>query len=517
MKFLKNEELLKKIFIIFLIVQPLLDIYVLFTDSVVNFFKFSPSTIIRIISIGILALMVLSSIKFSKKYLWFVVYGILLVIYLILHHINSSSFNANITGTYNYSMISELFYIIRMLLPFAITFITYHAKLNKDQIYKIFICFLMLISSVIVITNITCLSIQSYSESVDLIQSNIFGWFFNYNYTNVDLSSKGIFTSANQIGSLLSLLFPITIYYFLMRKDNRKLTTITLILQLLSVLMIGTRISSYSWIFVYVVMIVIYLYYTLLRKQILLNKKIVINYVVIFFLFLVILNFAPINIRKYASDYKDAFILMEDDSKEENEIIFKKLEEENHNSELSVKLKDDIIKFISDNYQNYSINKEYIINIYDYKQDPVFWYDVMQLPYDKRSDSRQIEQLVTSRIYENNNNKLDKWLGMSFSRFRNGNLYLEKDFKVHFYTLGLFGSLLLVYPYIIVLVIAAIYLIFKRKKQNFEFLTHCFCISLMAIFGFLSGSVLDQLIITLISGFILGLIIKNMTGDEVND
>ena len=88
---------------------------------------------------------------------------------------------------------------------------------------------------------------------------------------------------------------------------------------------------------------------------------------------------------------------------------------------------------------------------------------------------------------------------------------LEKDFKVHFYTLGLVGSLLLVYPYIIVLVIAGLYLLIKRRgKDNFMFLAYCFSISLMIIFGYVSGSVLDQLIITLICGFILGLIIKNM-------
>ena len=105
----------------------------------------------------------------------------------------------------------------------------------------------------------------------------------------------------------------------------------------------------------------------------------------------------------------------------------------------------------------------------------------------------------------------DKWFGMGFSTFRNGNLYLEKDFKVHFYTLGLVGSLLLVYPYIIVLVIAGLYLLIKRRgKDNFMFLAYCFSISLMVIFGYVSGSVLDQLIITLICGFILGLIIKNM-------
>lgn len=518
MKFLKNEEILKKILIIFLIIQPLLDIYILFTNDVVNFFKFSPSTIIRIVIIGILMIMVLMSIKFNKKYIWFIIYGILLVIYLVLHHINITYFTANLTGTYNYSIVSELFYIIRMLLPFLIAFITYHINLNKNQIYRIFVYFIFIISFVIVITNVFCISLQSYSEGVHLIKGNIFSWFFNSNYTNVDLSSKGIFTSANQIGSLLAILLPITIYYYFNRKENKKLTIVTLILQSLSLLMIGTRVSSYSWILIYIIMLIIYVCYILIKKKNIFVKKDLFIYLFIFCLLLVVFKFAPINTRKYASDYKDTIVSNEKESKDnQKEILDKiqKLREDSNDKESYEKLQNNIIEFISKNYKVYSINKEYITRIYNYKYDPIFWYDVMQMPYDDRSESRQIEQLITSRIYEINNNKLDKWLGMGFSTFRNGNLYLEQDFKVHFYTLGIFGSLLLIYPYIIVLIISAIYLVVRcRKKDNFEFLSYCFAISLMIIFGYFSGSVLDQLIITLISGFIIGLIVKYILKGE---
>lgn len=511
MQFLKDENRIRKIFMFFLIIQPILDIYILFTDDVVNFFKFSPSTIIRMLLIGILLIMVLLTTKFNKKYLWFILYGFLLLVYLVLHHINVTKFTFNPSSTYNYSKISELFYIIRMLLPYTVAFITYHVKLNKDQIYKIFMYFIISISATIVITNILCLSIESYSEGITLIKSNIFGWFFNYNYTNVDLSSKGIFTSANQMGSLLSLLLPITISYFFKREENKKLTIITLVLQTIAVLMIGTRISSYSWILIYIVMIVIYIYYVL-RKKFTFNKKIFVSYVGILLFMFIIFTVAPINMRKYASDYKDVFVSMEEKSEAEQKVLKDKLSGIKNSNDIEKKeVEKDIKKFIRKNYENYSINKEYIMNIYSYKYDPVFWYYVMNLPFEERSDSRQIEQLITQHIYEQNNNKQDKWFGMGFSTFRNGNLYLEKDFKVHFYTLGLVGSLLLVYPYIIVLVIAGLYLLIKRRgKDNFMFLAYCFSISLMIIFGYVSGSVLDQLIITLICGFILGLIIKNM-------
>ncbi len=517
MKFLKNEELLKKIFIVFLMLQPILDIYILFTNEVVDFFKFSPSTIIRIFIICLLLIMIVLSIKFNKKYLWFIVYGIVLSIYFVFHHFNASMFKVTNVGTYNYSLTSELFYIIRMLLPFIIAFITYHINLNKKQIYKIFIYFTLIISATIVLTNITCLSFRSYSENFDLISSNFFNWFFPNNYTNVDLSSKGIFNSANQIGSILSILLPITIYYFFTMKDNKKLTSITLIFQTLSVLMIGTRISSYSWILIYMVMFILYIYYSLIVKKIKFVKNDFYSLLIIFLLFLFVLKFAPINTRKYASDYMDSIVSNEEKIKVQEKDLKLKIDNLLKEDENGEELKELLKKYISINYEVSSINKEYILDIYNYKADPVFWYKIMELPYQERCESRQIEEFVTARLYEINNNSKDKFLGMGFSTFRNGNLYLEQDFKVHFYTLGIIGSLLLVYPYIIILLMAAIYLIKNFKKNNLKFLSYCFSISLMVIFGYLAGSVLDQLIITLICGFIVGLICINLFSGGKND
>src|SRR5574344_1395156 len=117
---LKNKSNLEKIMMLFLIIQPVLDIYILFSDSVINFFYFSPSTIIRTFIIFLLFFMVVLTMKFNKKKIWYISYFVVLIVYFILHHYNSLNFNANITGTCNYSFITEVFYIIRMLLPLVV-------------------------------------------------------------------------------------------------------------------------------------------------------------------------------------------------------------------------------------------------------------------------------------------------------------------------------------------------------------------------------------------------------------
>ena len=43
------QKISKKILIIFMIIEPLLDLYFLYSDNIINIFKFSPATIIRLL------------------------------------------------------------------------------------------------------------------------------------------------------------------------------------------------------------------------------------------------------------------------------------------------------------------------------------------------------------------------------------------------------------------------------------------------------------------------------------
>ena len=68
----------------------------------------------------------LASLKFiDKKYLKFLfIYIIVLIIYPLLHNKIASDNSMVIPNNYSYSLVSELFYIVRMLLPLAIIIFT---------------------------------------------------------------------------------------------------------------------------------------------------------------------------------------------------------------------------------------------------------------------------------------------------------------------------------------------------------------------------------------------------------
>ena len=108
---LKLKKISKYILIIFMILQPFFDIYYLYTDEIIKFFKFSPATIIRMIFIIYLVFnsyLILKN-KIKKKYL--ISFGIIYFFYTILHLYNSSLFLVGFQSYQNYSNLKELFYL----------------------------------------------------------------------------------------------------------------------------------------------------------------------------------------------------------------------------------------------------------------------------------------------------------------------------------------------------------------------------------------------------------------------
>ena len=63
-----KKDIIKNFFLFFLIFQPFLDCYLLYSDVVINFFGFSPTTILRILVIVIYALYIYLSNKKSRKF-----------------------------------------------------------------------------------------------------------------------------------------------------------------------------------------------------------------------------------------------------------------------------------------------------------------------------------------------------------------------------------------------------------------------------------------------------------------
>lgn len=476
MKKLTDERFLKKILLIFLCIQPILDCYILYTDEVINFFHFSPTTILRMLIIAFLFCSLFFNKENKKNRKIIYIYGGLIIIYTILHHLITSGVDNSGYPTFSYSIITELFYIIRMLLPIVIIYLTYLLKPTKDEFIKLFLIGGLITSGIIVCSNILEISLASYGGGT--IKGNIFDWFFSNKYGSQDLASKGWFNSANQISGLMFILLPICVYSLFDKITKPRV--ITIILLVISMIMLGTRVASYGWLLIFIMMIILYLFFALIMKNIKFEwKKFLIIFLIMIFGIFLMLN-API-------------VSSNIDHHESTEEELQKMRDENVPT----------IKMLG----YIGMNEEYYKEIYPYKDHKDFWqYVLVDVPPTKRVGNRNSQQLVTNDVAKTYENFPRSLFGLSYSRFINAKLYLEKDFVVHFYTIGIIGIVLLIFPYVFI----AIYGLFKsikNKKFNLFIVTVLAILVLPLGVSYFSGHIVDELIISLYLGFIGGYIL----------
>ena len=476
MKKLTDERFLKKILLIFLCIQPILDCYILYTDEVINFFHFSPTTILRMLIIAFLFCSLFFNKENKKNRKIIYIYGGLIIIYTILHYLITSGVDNSGYPTFAYSIITELFYIIRMLLPIAVIYLTYLLKPTKDEFIKLFLIVGLITSGIIVCSNILEISLASYGGGT--IKGNIFDWFFSNKYGSQDLASKGWFNSANQISGLMFILLPICVYSLFEKITKPRI--IIIILLVISMIMLGTRVASYGWLLIFIMMIILYLFFALIMKNIKFEwKKFLIIFLIMIFGIFLMLN-API-------------VSSNIDHHESTEEELQKMRDENVPT----------IKMLG----YIGMNEEYYKEIYPYKDHKDFWqYVLVDVPPTKRVGNRNSQQLVTNDVAKTYENFPRSLFGLSYSRFINAKLYLEKDFVVHFYTIGIIGIVLLIFPYVFI----AIYGLFKsikNKKFNLFIVTVLAILVLPLGVSYFSGHIVDELIISLYLGFIGGYIL----------
>ena len=122
-----NKATLIKVFLTFLLIQSIIDLYFLASYDSVQLFGFSIPTLIRVLGIGIIfLLLILTSKKELKKSIPIIFsYILLIIIYFVFHHKNALNFKSLLPGNLHYNIIQEIFYIVRLLIPLFIIYISY--------------------------------------------------------------------------------------------------------------------------------------------------------------------------------------------------------------------------------------------------------------------------------------------------------------------------------------------------------------------------------------------------------
>lgn len=159
----------------FILIQPFLDLYWLYNGKLATILPFTLPTIIRILAVGILIGMFFSkkdSWQKLNKQKWLIAYLILLVVYSIFHLLHVRHFNSVNPNDYNYSTISEIFYLIRMFLPLSVIYFTRELEFTQEDFKKVIMGLSGLFSFTIVISNLFLISLRSYGDG--FISANVF-------------------------------------------------------------------------------------------------------------------------------------------------------------------------------------------------------------------------------------------------------------------------------------------------------------------------------------------------------
>ena len=522
---LKNEKLknvMLFLFIGFMIAQPVFDIFWLYSDNLIAIFKFSPSTIIRMLIMMILIITSFIWFKDKKKYKALIIGIVVYTIYAIFHHINSLNFYVPYGNFGNYSFLKEMFYLVRMIMPLLIVFITYEKKLSLKYFKIIVVAVALIFSVTMVLSNLLGFALASYGGGTQPIKATFFEWFLSSTYDKyqyLEVASKGIFHMANQVSGVLVCLLPILIYIYFNKANF--LHTITVALTILSMIMLGTRVASIGWILICIAMIFVYLFFVYFKKEMVINKKALVILVVMMAIFASILPYSPVMNRTYINDNSKQVEdeLSATNSKKSLE-KFKKYIAEKEKEDLTEKekkaLKKEKVKFVKNSYNTFGVDRSYIEIIYPYTEDPDFWLDEYEIPFEDRANHRQLKTDITNHIVALNDNKLDYVVGMSFTRLRNAPCYMENDIYVHMYSIGFVGIILFIAPYFCILCYS-LYKMFKDYKNKFTFLNVTLAGSIMLVFfaGIMSGNVFDEWICTLFLGLICGFLLINVM--RVND
>lgn len=491
-----TDRIYNLLLIILLAIQPVLELVWFNNGTIGEIAGFTIPTLIRFGLVGIIGCLSFAVVKFNKKHLFLAGYGILVVVYTVFHHIFSVDFYSFVPGNFDYNLVKEIFYIFRMLVPIAVIYFIYCSKMTEDIIKKIILWISGFVTVIVVVTNILKISLGSYSDKK--ILGNIFDWFLHSGkYTFNDLASKGFFYWSI-FSTVLVLIYPFLIYLYLKEKKQRYL--ILIVLQGLALYMFGTKATTFSVIIELVLMLLVYLFCILFKREKGGAKKQILSLFIVIVLGVLILPYTPsLSRMSFDKGYK------------------KSIDKDGYKYRYKEKLKDngDFEEYLDENYMYLSVKEEFMLDSYSYKYDLEFWNALLnELGPSQRMQNRIIEQRMLERVKEINNDKMDSYFGLGYTR--TSNIYnLERDFLYQYYSMGIFGVLLFLGPYVVVLLVS-MGLMLLRYKTNFN-VENCALVlglGLSMFLAYYSGNVMESLGITIIMGALCGYLLKLVFGSK---
>jgi len=515
-KALITKENVTLLTIVIVLLHPLLDMDYLVYGFLDSLGLPLPSTFLHFVALPLLVVIIFFVYEPSKKKVFFLSAYIAAIFgaYFIFHHwvVKDMFEQLYLTYRYEYSITTELRYVLTLVIPFSLIYAFYKVDLNKENFKKIIIITAAFISIPILLSNLFVFGPSTYQG---LTKANLFTWFFGIydTYHPRQLASQFYFSEGNTTGILLFGIYPIIINYFI--QEQKKWPYLILILvQGLAMYVLATRVATFGVPLILGLMIFVYLFLVIIKK-LKFNFGNLIPLLLLLLLFLGIFPYTPAVVNQKIDAENDGLVLQEEYQRES--------------------AKDDLLNgadlipgtaeynyfyqyIFEDYYFLLTIPSIYYEWYYPYQIDPKFYVDLI-FNYDlfERASGRQFQKI----FFDYKWNKLDrsqKLFGFSYSRFMQGSIVLEQDFEMQKYTLGYTGMVLLTFPWVAIL----IYVLFKvirkfTKFCNLEFIS--IGIAYTAIIGsaYLSGHVLDQFFTSIYLALFIAYLLINTKKFENED
>lgn len=502
----KLNKFNKILLIIFFALQPVLEILVsLFKDDFLSIAGVPLSTITRYLLFAVIFVLAILA-NYKKKSTWVLLgYTALCGMYIVLHYFNVKNFDVVINQiSTKKTFIQCAFNISEFFMPVCIMLLVVVLGFGYKHFRIAAITGTAVAVLSLILTNLLGLDFISYNYgSLEHPTGNVISWFMDsinvnnwYAYT-----SRGLFDSGNSIAAFLSLLLPVTIFIAL--KEKKVLLFALSFLQMLALLMVGTRISVYGAIILFAITIIIFLFDTVFNKKKFDIKKAFLLLMVAVF-FVTCFFFSPFISRLESGT---AF----DTNYTPNENIINNTQEVTVNFS-DYNTKESKIVFIRDNYYYHYLSEEFIVDYYDYREHTDFWFDFMtEIEFEKRDNARKIKSLILNDLVENKGGTFDRWLGIGEAA-----VYPEMDFVAVYYDYGIIGIVLFLAPYLLISLATAIKLLTQLFKKKFDMMSCCLLLALGFVLAsaFYAGNTMVYAYINIFIGLVSGMLLRSLLKDK---
>ena len=477
---------------------------VMFQATIVRDIQLFGFSIFEFFNIALVTIsMFLSIYTFPKKHVFlkYIPYVLLCGAYFLLHGIHIYRFNQSIYSLQSPNFLVETYYIVRtFMVPILLLFDIYYSQMKKENLLKVLEVFVLIIASVMVLTNLFKVAQRNYSDDVIYNTLNLFDWFSFENtskYSYYKLTTKGWFLSGNQMSAILFMSFPVIVYRAYIKRDLYRYTLV--ILQTLSMFMLGTRTANLGSLLVMMVFVGLWLIFLIFKQK---HQSIVLI-LLIGIVFGALFPFSPLG-------YKLSYGRGQENSSSSSGTLLDSTKNYHNNGESSQfnyeqlmvdteifrnldaqALNDQEKQFVKDYLMEYcSIFgiSPFIIEHYNDLDHSSFWVNYLQTT--PNNDYRVLKTMILEDIYANNDNPMDKYFGMGYTL---NYIYTEADYAYQFYLYGIVGLITLIGPYI-VMILYVIYQGIKHFKLMFNFETAIYFMAplLGLVAAKFSGHVLER-------------------------